>query len=377
MEFQIKAPQIGEAVHSVNILRYLKDVGDMVEVDEPIVTLETHKTALDIESPVAGKIKAFLYPEGACIPVGETIVLLLTAPDGLEKKISASLKQSSEDKYQAVDDVIALRKWLGRKRNALISPRDKAHYLRNKVVPIALFREYNGAKADDDNKQEVESTGKHFVDFPISKSQALLNQTLSESVRQVVAANVQMLCDNTPIERYRKLARQKNQNVVPSRLELIAWAIVRSLRSHKAFCSRLLDSNKIRQFHNPNLGIALALPDDGLTTAVVRGVFSYDFSDFIHSFRSSVSEAKEDGYVTGYHSLSISDLSAYGVMNGIPIIAAPATATLFIGKPYLKDADKNLFQLSLTVDHRIINGVGAAHFLRSICDNLGKTALNI
>lgn len=379
MVYSIKAPQVGEAVHTVNILKYLKAVGDKIGVDEPIVTLETQKTALDVESPVAGTIKEFLFPEGSTVPVGENIILLLQDFEEVQencqdqKICNVRAASQSDEAYRPVEDVLALRAWLGRKRNGAMSPRQKAHCLSNKVVPLALYKELMGLKGSKNSSAEpVQNNTAHFIDVPIKNSQTILNQTLGESMRQVVSANVQMLCNNVPLENIRRRGRQTNPGSVPSRLELIAWAVVCSLKSHPSFCSRILNTATIRQFKNPNVGIALALPDDGLTTAVVRNVFSCELPDFVENFRTSLAEAKNDDYVTGYHCLSISDMSAYGAINAVPVIAAPATATLFIGKPHLKEQGKNLFYFSLSFDHRIINGVGATLFLRDVCNNVEK-----
>ncbi|MDE1901436.1 MAG: 2-oxo acid dehydrogenase subunit E2 [Alphaproteobacteria bacterium] len=374
MVYSLKAPQIGEAVHSVNIIRYLKSVGESVKVDEPVVTLETHKTAVDIESPVAGIIKELLFPEGTSVPVGETIVLLLRDSDQNPKNLQAlppNIPHPTKDGYQPVSDVAALRVWLGKKRNAEISPRQKAYCLNNKVVPLSLYRSMMGdAAGREPPAPDARNESDHFVDVPLKKSQLILGQTLSDSARQVVSANVQMLCDNLPLENFRKLSRQRDASQVPSRLELIAWAVVCALKEYPAFCARVLNTTTMRQFKNPNIGIALALPDDGLTTAVVKNVFSDEFSGFARKVKASLLAAKDPDYVTGYHCMSISDMSSYGAINAIPVIAAPATATLFIGKPHLKEENRHLFYLSLSFDHRIINGVGATTFLRSVCNHL-------
>jgi pyruvate/2-oxoglutarate dehydrogenase complex dihydrolipoamide acyltransferase (E2) component len=183
-----------------------------------------------------------------------------------------------------------------------------------------------------------------------------------------------MMGSNAVIERLRQGLRRAGAPMVPSRLEMIAWAVVCALGEFPRFRTRVIDREKLRQFDNPALGIALALPDDGLTTAVVKRVFSCSFWEFVEAVRRSMAEAKQDKYAPGYHCLAISDLSVYGVTGAIPVVAYPAASTLFVGKPH-RGRDGNFFQRSLSFDHRIINGVGAAKFLAKVCSLIGDARI--
>ena len=213
------------------------------------------------------------------------------------------------------------------------------------------------------------------IDHEINRTQITLAQALTESAKLIIPANIQVLVDNTPIEGYRRKLRAANEDApIPSRLEIITWGVVSTLKQHPALCSRMVGQTTMRQFKNPNIGIAVSTDEDDLVTAVIRNVFAYDFRSFVLAFRESLNEAQEEGYVPTYHCIAISDLSSYGVVSAIPVVIAPATSTLFIGKPYLKEDDQNLFQISLSFDHRLINGAGAASFLKSVNRALRKVS---
>lgn len=348
MDHYLKVPQIGEAIHAVNIIKYLKAIGDRVALDEPVVTLETNKAALDIESPVAGIIKDIRFAEGLSVPVGETIIVLSSPSEDA----AAATPPAPGPPPVSAGAAEAVRPSRRGARNGALSPRHKFLHLSGNIVPLA-------------RKAEDRDEAAEFTDRPLPPRQRELNRTLAESARQVIPANIQISADNRVIERVRRELRRAGASLVPSRLEMIAWAVVGALKEFPRFRSRIVGEDRLREFHNPALGIALALPDDGLTTAVIRRVFAGGFGDFGDAFRRGMAEAKQDKYAPGYHCLAISDLSAYGVTGAIPVVAGPAAATLFVGKP-AAEGEASAFQLSLSFDHRIANGVGAARFLARI-----------
>jgi pyruvate/2-oxoglutarate dehydrogenase complex dihydrolipoamide acyltransferase (E2) component len=241
------------------------------------------------------------------------------------------------------------------------------------VIPIDLYRK-SQRKSQRHLSETPLKSNPHYSDRPLKHSQFLLNQTLPGVARQSVVENVQIMSDNTPIEQFRKLARNRGDGIVPSRFEIVAWAAVISLKSFPALCSRIVDAAQIRQFKNPNLGLAIPSQDEGLIVAVVTNVFSLHFAEFVRNFRTSLCEAHKEGHLATYHSLTISDLSSYGVTGAVPVIDYPASAALCVGRPYLKDRGRNLFQLSLSFDQRIVNRTNAAAFLKKVNDNLRKLA---
>lgn len=368
MEYFLKAPAVGDVGRTVTIVKYHKAVGERVEKDEPIMTLETNKAALEIESMVSGTIKRYIFAEGDEVQIGKDIAVLQIDDDvflSVRKYPPTSKRDNSQ--YTKVEEGADLKPWLRNTRNGTLSPREKSYCLNNKVVPISAHKDF--CKFLDEHISPSSSTpNDYYTDIAIDKAQLRLVQTLVESNKQVVQANVQAMCDNTPIENYRRVLRRKADNgQIPTRLELIVWSVIGAMKKHAAFRSRIVNATTIRQFKNPNIGIALALENDGLTTAVLPNVFTYDFVAFLDCFRRSILEARREEHVVTYHSLVISDLSAFGITNAVPVVSYPAAATLFIGKPYLKDESCHWFNFSLSFDHRHINGAGAARFMQDIC----------
>jgi len=122
----------------------------------------------------------------------------------------------------------------------------------------------------------------------------------------------------------------------------------------------------VRCYPHVNLGFAVSLPEDELTTAVVRAADTLDFPTFGRTMHSQMRRARKgEIQVDEKTTLILSSLAAYGIMDAIPVVVPPAIATLFVGSPYVAGEERKV-NLTLTFDHRIINGVGAAQFLVSV-----------
>jgi hypothetical protein len=198
-------------------------------------------------------------------------------------------------------------------------------------------------------------------------SQIQLAQTYSQSDSRNSTANLQLLCDNSPIEHHRKSLRRSERKLnLPTRLELITWATIRCLKEHVAFRSRIIDKTTMRQMHNPSIGIVTGLSKNEWTIATISQIFSHDFHTFTEVFRKSILDARQDNYVVTPHCLLISDLSTKEVVNAVPPVMPPASATLFVGIPHLKEEERRLFYLSLSFDSRIASSLEGALFLRNI-----------
>jgi pyruvate dehydrogenase E2 component (dihydrolipoamide acetyltransferase) len=153
------------------------------------------------------------------------------------------------------------------------------------------------------------------------------------------------------------------------------WCVVQALKQHDAFRSSLSGDGRTRQvFHRVNLGIAVALPGDQMVTAVVRGADEMDRSAFFEAVNRQIEQARDgQDQADASTTMTVSNIGKAGMRIGIPAIVAPAMATLAIGETYplpVPNGDSFRFQSSCTMtlsfDHRLANGVGAANFMNQI-----------
>ncbi|HEX8077366.1 MAG TPA: 2-oxo acid dehydrogenase subunit E2, partial [Chthoniobacterales bacterium] len=120
-----------------------------------------------------------------------------------------------------------------------------------------------------------------------------------------------------------------------------------------------------------DLGIAVALEDDRLATAVVTNANTRAWPDFVKRYNETVAETRTGRVDAVNAPLVISSLGAFGVHAAAPIVVPPSIGTLFVGSAHYEtigDGKKSqpvqVITLSLTFDHRVVNGAGAANFLR-------------
>src|SRR5262249_46191589 len=153
----------------------------------------------------------------------------------------------------------------------------------------------------------------------------------------------------------------------------IAWAVVRAMEKHAPFHRLILEDDQIVENDNFDLGIAVALEGDRLATAVITNANQKSWLEFVSAYSKTVS-ATRSGRVDAMNGpVVITSLGAFEVKSGVPIVVPPSVGTLFVGTAHrelLTNENKNesveVITLSLTFDHRVVNGAGAAAFANEI-----------
>ena len=154
---------------------------------------------------------------------------------------------------------------------------------------------------------------------------------------------------------------------------MIAWAVVRAMEKHAPFRRLILEDDQIVQNDDFDLGVAVALEGDRLATAVITTSNQKSWPDFVTNYNETVA-ATRGGRVDAMNApVVITSLGAFEVKAGAPIVVPPSVGTLFIGTAHhelISNKNKNesaeVITLSLTFDHRVVNGAGAAAFANEI-----------
>jgi pyruvate/2-oxoglutarate dehydrogenase complex dihydrolipoamide acyltransferase (E2) component len=122
-----------------------------------------------------------------------------------------------------------------------------------------------------------------------------------------------------------------------------------------------------------DLGVAVALEDDRLATAVITNANRKSWPEFINSYNEIVAATRGGRTDAMNAPIVITSLGAFGVKTGAPIVVPPSVGTLFVGTSHrelISNKNKNesveVITLSLTFDHRVVNGAGAAAFANEI-----------
>ena len=382
----VRIPQLGEGLQESLVIEFFKAAGDHVKRDEPLYAMETDKGTMDVESPYDGRLCEWVVEEGTVQKIGAAVCRMEVA-EGVEEMAAGHGPPEAEPAKPAKKaSPTGPTGPTGGGRNRAIPPRTR-RYLREKglqdvadQIPAAggkltpedvdaflAASETGGAAAGDD-------VGSHS-DAPLSKEQMRLNFRLVRGIQLCVPVVASLDADFTAIERARAELKASLGDDAPSSLVMVLWCITRAIERHTAFRSTLVDEGRTRRtFEHVNLGIAVALPDDVLLTAVVNDADTLSWSDFPAAVARQVELARSgEDQANAATTVSVSNIGSLGLRAGVAAVVPPAMGTITLGKIFQRavpDGDAYRFTptatFTLTFDHRVANGAGAASFLQDL-----------
>jgi pyruvate/2-oxoglutarate dehydrogenase complex dihydrolipoamide acyltransferase (E2) component len=230
-----------------------------------------------------------------------------------------------------------------------------------------------GADADHGLSVPRNQTVQRASHRPVREIEPALSPTITRKLVHVIPANLQIDARWDAIRKARDAGKRENGKHSPSPSVMIAWAVVRAMEKHSPFRRLILEDGHIIENENFDLGIAVALEGDRLATAVLVDANKKSWPEFVNSYNEAV-DATRSGRVDAMNaSVVITSLGAFSVKAGAPIVVPPSVGTLFAGTAHrelIPDGNKNqsaeVITLSLTFDHRVVNGAGAASFANEI-----------
>jgi pyruvate/2-oxoglutarate dehydrogenase complex dihydrolipoamide acyltransferase (E2) component len=241
------------------------------------------------------------------------------------------------------------------------------------ILPEGVeFEEQVEAAAEVSPRESVPAAPVAATRTPISREPAL-SATITRKLGRVVPANLQIDARWDAIKKARETAKKSKGRHAPSPSVMLAWAVVRAMEKHAAFRRLMLDDDRIIENENFDLGVAVSLDDDRLATAVITQANKLAWPDFVRRYNEVV-ETTRAGRVDAMNApVVISSLGAFGVRAAAPIVVPPSVGTLFVGAAHQefsangkKTQTVEVITLSLTFDHRVVNGAGAANFVHEI-----------
>jgi 2-oxoisovalerate dehydrogenase E1 component len=342
----ITIPVMGEGIRNAKVVSLLKKPGDAVALDDPLCEVETDKAVYPIESSFAGTMGEWKTEIGATVDIGQEIGTILAEGDSFAEQFEKAAEVSAQEN-NGVDESRA---------DAASNRRDVLPHVRDmqKHVPPGLGNKSAGIEP-------------------------ALSPTILRRLGRVVPANLQIDARWDAIREARETAKKKGGKDAASPSVMIAWAVVKAMEKHAPFRRVILDDDRIIENDEFDLGVAVALDDDRLATAVVTHANKREWADFVERYNLTVEETR-GGRVDGVNApIVISSLGAFGVRAAAPIVVPPSVGTLFVGSAHYEtvgDGKKSqaaeVITLSLTFDHRVVNGAGAASFVHEIKEQIEK-----
>ncbi len=319
----IIVPIMGEGIRNAKVVALLKQPGDPVELDDPLCEVETDKAVYPIEASFAGTMGEWKTAVDAVVDIGQDIGTVLGSESELDEQM--------ED---IVDGIV------------------------------------------DESSEPKETKPPSSTSPATTRTRAIepaLTPTITRRLGRVVPANLQIDARWDTIRDARAALKKSEGKAAASPSVMVAWAVVRAMEKHAPFRRLMLEDDSIVEHAEFDLGIAVSLENDRLATAVVTKANTRAWPDFVKRYNESV-EGTRTGRVDALNApLVISSLGAFGVRAAAPIVVPPSIATLFIGSAHQEMFGNGrsaqcaeVITLSLTFDHRVVNGAGAASFVHEI-----------
>lgn len=333
----IRVPAIGEGLEEARILKFFKNPGDHVKRDELIYQLETDKAVVDIESPAAGILSGWEAAVDSTVAIGSTIGHI--EPDGSTGRAGDKEDNPLASMYSAPAEDSLIRKV---------------------------------------TKEMTEEAPSGYEERRLSDQQQILAGRLTRAARVVVPATIVQKADWGAIRAARDLIRDKPKYQHITSFSMATSCIIRAIAKHEVFRSSLPRHSMLRVYEHVHLGVAVSLENDDLTTAVVDNADTYDLSEYARILREKIREARQgEDQIRQHTSVIVTSLTQMDIHDAIPVIVPPAMATLALSSPFeelhLHEGEVMATQklnLSLTIDHRVVNGARAASFLNDVRDAL-------
>jgi len=231
----------------------------------------------------------------------------------------------------------------------------------------------NGTSINRDKSEEDQGLGSIKI-IPLTRMRKTIIKRLSYSERNTLRVTMAMEVDMTRAIKLREKLIREVIDVRVSYTDIIVKATVDALKQNPILNSRL-EGDEIKIFERIHMGVAVAL-ESGLIVPVIRDADGKSLTEIAHATKALVEKARNGklslGEVTG-GTFTITNLGSLGVDLFTPIINPPQSAILAVGriseKPVVVDGEivtRQMMTISLSFDHRIIDGVEAAKFMQGI-----------
>ena len=412
-----RLPDVGEGLTEAEIVRWLVSPGDSVTVNQPLVEIETAKAVVELPCPVEGEVGEILVGPGQLVPVGTSLVTFLVA-DGDQPRNSVNEQQEGSGSLLVGYGVAAS----GSRRRRTVGAGDVSAQISHSPAVVAaqgrartkppvrqLARRLgvdvhallgsgpNGVVTRDDVHRAASGGAPPrtaVVDLPgderidLTAVGRAMADAMVRSVSTAPHATVWLDVDVShalDVVRSMRL-REDLPDVRVTPLTVVAWALTRVAMKHRAINAAFdAATNQIVLRADVNLGIAVASPR-GLVVPNIKAAQHCGLPDMARAITSLTDTAREGRTSIGDLSggtITITNVGVFGVDGGTPILnpgeAAILAAGRVIDRPWVVNGQivvRPVMQLSLSFDHRLVDGALGCVVLSEVAALLGGDASN-
>lgn len=200
-------------------------------------------------------------------------------------------------------------------------------------------------------------------------------------LQNVVPTHMTVMAGWSNIQTARQQSKQSRGKRAHSPTEMVAWCLVQAMKQHPVFCCTVDKTNSL--IHNSvfDFGIAVALKEDALDTAIIPRASELNGPAFSEAYHEAIAAARSGNIRSKANvPLILTSMGGYSVREALPLVVPPAIGTLFLGESHWESRGNGTSSLQaalcLSFDHRWLNGAAAAHFLHDVKKKMETFALD-
>jgi pyruvate dehydrogenase E2 component (dihydrolipoyllysine-residue acetyltransferase) len=411
MATEIKLPRLGQGMESGTVVRWLKQEGDRVEKGEPLYEVDTEKVTQEVEADASGLLLKISVEEGE-VPVGQTVAVIgeegEDVPDAepevdeepQEEGSRAPARDEERERGREAEAAVETAPVEAQPQPSTTDGRVKASPLARRIarergIDLAELRgtgPEGRIVAEDVERADV-------APKPVAAPAAVAGEPEVEpltSIRKTIARRltkaweapvfqISMSADMTRAQELRERLAEltREGETKPTISDLITKASAAALLRHPQVNAHY-ENETLTRFPTANVGMAVAT-DRGLLVPVIRSADRLTLAE-IAAARADLVERSRSGKLQQTDledgTFTVSNLGMYGIEHFIAVLNPPQVAILAVGtieeKPVVVDGDfdvKPMMSLTLTADHRALDGSVAAEFLGTVRSFLEEPAL--
>lgn len=433
-------PKLGESIMEATILKWHKKVGDKVAQDETILDIATDKVDSEVPSTAEGIIEEILFAENDVVPIGTVIVKIRTgaventavtpfpvAPkqEYEEAKVVEEIPyQPSENTVNVASNGIRfysplvlniaqsegismsdLEKIAGTGQDGRVSKKDILAFVANRgnnvglsMVPApaqpsqqaVVMANTPAPVAATNNTATIYSGNVEVIEM--DRMRKLISKHMTDSVATSAHVTSFAECDVTNLVQWREKIKkefEKREGEKITFTPLFVEAVVKSLKKYPMLSSSV-DGDKIIVKKDLNIGMATALPSGNLIVPVIKNADQLNLTGLCKQVNGLANAArsgklKPDDTTGG--TFTLTNVGTFGSIMGTPIINQPQVAIMAVGaikkRPMVLEtpqgdviAIRHMMYISLSYDHRIIDGALGSTFLNAVCKELENFDVN-
>ncbi|MBC8499657.1 MAG: 2-oxo acid dehydrogenase subunit E2 [Candidatus Atribacteria bacterium] len=396
MAIPVLMPKQGQSVGSCLIVKWNKKEGDKVKAEEPICEVETDKAVFEVVAPETGTILKIFFEEGDDVPVLNTIAIIGQSGEKIDHLIPKTSISALEDEYEENKKTISPEEFTQKTKPSFednlipISPVARRFAEKKGIDFSQLVGSGPGGRIIKKDIEKALSEGvplipsmvsKNFLgpvkEIPVEGVRKIISERMLTSLQSTAQLTLNTSADASNLLACRESLKSSPQMEGLSKINIndfLLYTVANILPKFKNMNAHFL-KDKILEFEQVHLGFAVDSPR-GLMVPIVHNAHLLSLKEISKEARRLSTACQEETILPddlNGGTFTVTNLGTMGIESFTPILNVPQVAILGIGsislKPIMKE-DKIQFiphlGLSLTFDHRAVDGAPAAKFLQEL-----------